>query len=339
MRTGEPPVRRAATLQAPPARKRPRFVLPIAVLLIGVAGLLVQVLSAETGAEIAAPLSIAPGSAEILSTDPFWGTAGERLRTMPDRATDNRFIGHTEVPLAALFDLRVKTIVIDPGHGGRDPGAVGPNGLTEAEVTLDVAMRLKRRLEQTHNYRILLTRTADSFVSLRDRVDYANAHDADLFISIHVNDLPVEDVTSIETYYFGTEADGRTLRRAERENQHADYSVAEFNSMLRELGRTMKAQESKDVAVSIQRALYRNIREVNRDVSDWGVKSAPFMVLLGVDAPAVLAEIAVLSNRAEEQKLGSPEYREMLAAFLEEGIAQYLMRRTSPSLAADVGSE
>jgi N-acetylmuramoyl-L-alanine amidase len=91
----------------------------------------------------------------------------------------------------------------------------------------------------------------------------------------------------------------------------------------------MKAQESKDVAVSIQRALYRNIREVNRDVSDWGVKSAPFMVLLGVDAPAVLAEIAVLSNRAEEQKLGSAEYREMLAAFLEEGIAQYLMRRAS----------
>lgn len=333
MRTGEPSVRRSAAATPTPERKRRRFVLPIAVLLIGIAGLLVQVLSAETGAELTASVSIVP-PAEILSTDPFWGITGERLRTMPDRVTDNRFIGHTDVPLASLFDLRVKTIVIDPGHGGRDPGAIGPNGLAEAEVTLDVAMRLKRRLEQSHNYRILLTRTADTFVSLRDRVDYANARDADLFISIHVNDLPVEDVTSVETYFFGTEADSRTLRRAERENQHADYSVAEFNTMLRELGRTMKAQESKDVAVSIQRALYRNIREVNHDVSDWGVKSAPFMVLLGVDAPAVLAEIAVLSNRAEERKLGSPEYREMLAAFLEEGIAQYLMRRSSPELTA-----
>jgi N-acetylmuramoyl-L-alanine amidase len=335
IRTGEPAVRRRVSVEeAPlPVRKsRPKFVLPVAALaLIAVAGLLVQVLSAESGAEMAATATFAPTPAEILPTDPLRGIAANRLQLLPERAADNRFIGHSDVPLAALFDLRVKTIVIDPGHGGRDPGAIGPNGLTEAEVTLDVAERLKRRLEQSYNYRILLTRTADTFVSLRDRVDYANAHDADLFISIHVNDLPVEDVTSIETYYFGTEADSRTLRRAERENQHADYSVAEFNAMLREVGQTMKAQESREVAVSIQRALYRNIREVNRDVADWGVKSAPFMVLLGVDSPAVLAEIAVLSNRAEEQKLGSPEYREMLAAFLEEGVAHYLMRRTAPN--------
>lgn len=293
---------------------------------VAIGGVVFQVVSAESGADATVAAAMRPIAGEIVPGDPL---VPDRNRlTLHESAAGSRYIEQSTVPIASLFDLSVKTIVIDAGHGGRDPGAVGEGGLTEAEVTLDVAQRLKQRLEHSHNYRILLTRTADEYLSLRDRVQFTNERDADLFISLHVNYLPVEPVTSVETYYFGTEVTAETMQLAERENRHSDFSVAEFNEMLQNVSRTMKAQESKEVATSIQRSLYRNIRQLNRDVSDWGVKSAPFMVLLGVQAPAVLAEIAVLSNHAEEEKLAQDEYREMLAAFLEEGISQYLKQRS-----------
>lgn len=312
-------------------RGRPGFVAStLLVLFVGIAGVLFQVVSAESSGDLSASAAaIRPVAGTVVPSNPL--NDPTRLEIVPENVAGRKYIGNTEIPLASLFDLTVKTIVIDAGHGGRDPGAVGNDGLTEAEITLDVARLLKQRLEQSHNYRILLTRSDDSYLSLRDRVHLANHHDADLFISIHVNYLPVEPVTSIETYYFGTETDSHTLRLAERENQNSGFSVAEFNEMLQNVSRTMKAQESEEVAQSIQRSLYRNISQINQQVSDWGVKSAPFVVLLGVQAPAVLAEIAVLSNRAEEAKLAQPEYREMLAGFLEEGITQYLSKRTTGS--------
>ncbi len=229
--------------------------------------------------------------------------------------------------LAHLFGLEVQTIVIDPGHGGRMPGAVGPTGLLEKDVALDVALRLKRRLEARGDYRVLMTRTGDEHVSLQGRVAFANAREADLFISIHINWLPVESVTSIETYYFGAPTDARTLRMAERENRNSDYTVAEFNEMLDDVGQTMRLEESKRLAASIQRSVYRNIHQLNPDVENWGVKTAPFVVLLGADAPSVLAEIGVISNRAQEEKLRAPAYREKLAAYLDEGITRYLNTR------------
>lgn len=316
---------------APPVHEKtpPRLGSLLVIALIAVAGIVLQVTSAESGSDIAnTAAALAPTAGMVVPSDPL-AADPNKLQLLEESVMGHRYIENGELPIASLFDLSVKTIVIDAGHGGKDPGALGKGGLSEAEVTLDVARRLKQRLESSYNYRIILTRTDDHHLSLRERVDFANEQNADLFISLHVNYLPVEPVTSIETYYFGTQADDRTLGLAERENQHAEYSVAEFNEMLQNVGRTMKAQESKRVAMSIQRSLYRNIRRINREVSDWGVKTAPFMVLLGVQAPAVLAEIAVLSNQAEEQKLAQAEYREMLAAFLEEGVAQYLKQRSS----------
>lgn len=320
---------RPRQVATPRPRRSSQLVSLSVVALLAVVGVIFQVVSAESGAELSATAAaLRPVAGEVVLDHPLSERPG-RLNLLESPAASGRYIEQSEVPIASLFDLRVKTIVIDAGHGGRDPGAVGESGLTEAEITLDVARRLKQRLERAHNYRIVLTRTGDEYLSLRDRVRYANEQDADLFISLHVNYLPVEPVTSVETYYFGTDADATTMRLAERENRHSDYTVAEFNEMLQNVGRTMKAQESKQVATSIQRSLYRNIRQLNRDVSDWGVKSAPFMVLLGVQAPSVLAEIAVLSNRAEEEKLAQDEYREMLAAFLEEGVSQYLKQRST----------
>ncbi len=235
-----------------------------------------------------------------------------------------------EVPIANLFDLQVRTIVIDPGHGGEDPGALGPQGTREKDVTLDVARRLRRRLER-RGLRVLMTREDDRKVSLRRRVAFANEHEADLFISLHVNALPAEGVTSVETYYFGLQADAQAMHLARLENQDSDFSMADFRESLEKIGDTMKFQESKLLASSIQRTLYRNMRRVNSQVSDWGVRRGPFVVLLGVQVPSVLAEMAVISNRAEEAKLNTPQHREHLAMSLEAGILGYLHPDTSES--------
>jgi N-acetylmuramoyl-L-alanine amidase len=230
----------------------------------------------------------------------------------------------TAPSVAGLFGLEVKTVVLDPGHGGKKDGAVGPDGTKEKHVALDVSRRLRRRLRVRYGYRILMTRTGDTHQSLRDRARFANGRRADLFVSIHVNSLPDEDVTSIETYYYGSQASAEVRRLAERENRASGYSVAEFNRLLNEMGRRMRRQESERLAASIQKSLYRNIKGRNPDVRDWGVRTAPFVVLLGVEAPSVLAEIGVISNPAEEAKLRRPAYREDLARFLEEGVARYL---------------
>ncbi len=242
------------------------------------------------------------------------------LRSDPDR----------EVPIANLFGLQVRTIVIDPGHGGRDPGAVGPTGLTEKDITLDVARRLQRRLEHDYGYDILMTRDDDRKMSLRQRVAFTKEHDADLFISIHVNALPVDTLTTVETYYFSPRGNAKTQRLAELENQDSEYSYADLVNSFEKIGNTMKFQESKQLATSIQRTLYRNMRQVNGDVTDWGVRSGPFVVLLGVEVPAVLAEISVISNKAEEAKLYTAAYREQLATALIAGVVDYLTPPSDP---------
>jgi N-acetylmuramoyl-L-alanine amidase len=261
----------------------------------------------------------------IVTTGPATMGPSDALDMRPTQLAIER---PSALDIADLFHLQVNTIVIDPGHGGRDPGALGANGLYEKDITLDVALRLRDRLAQHPGYRILLTRDTDEAVALNDRVRFANENDADLFVSLHVNSIPDASVTPLETYYFGLRADDETLRLAHGENAAADYSVAEFNTMLQRAGNTVKFQESKDLAASVQRSLVRNVRETNAEASDWGVKAGPFVVLLGVEAPAVLAEMAAISNPDEEARLGTEAHREALARSLEEGLIAYLQQRS-----------
>jgi N-acetylmuramoyl-L-alanine amidase len=232
-----------------------------------------------------------------------------------------------DTPLAALFSLRVRTIVLDPGHGGVDPGAVGPSGALEKDITLDVALRLARRLED-HGYRVLMTRKDDRTISLRERVEFANSRPTDLFVSIHLNELPIDSVNMVETYFFGANTESRSLRVAEKENSGADYTVADFNGMIRRVSTTMKLQESRQLARAIQRSVFTNKRQLDLEVANWGVKSGPFVVLLGSEAPSALAEIGVLSHPEDERRLQSAAHREQLATFMEEGILTYLISRT-----------
>lgn len=238
------------------------------------------------------------------------------------------------VPLAGLFGLEVGTIVIDPGHGGRDPGTQGPNGLLEKTVTLDVARRLKARLERRPGLRVLLTRDEDRKRSLRDRVRMANAVNADLFVSLHLNWLPQKPANVIETYYFGPPEDEAAVELAATENRESAYALADFDEMVSRMGETLKHQESLNVARHIQTSLYSNVHERNPSVMNSGVKTAPFVVLLGANMPSVLAEMTSISNADEARQLATADYREELASYLEQGILSYLESRQPEPLIA-----
>ena len=324
-----PSPRRAASQAEPvPARRGLPFVPAAALLgLVGVVllGLVVQGIRSEPARELPA----LPAAAQASERPAILVPGGQAVPggILPGDPT--------QLPIADLFNLHVNTIVLDPGHGGRDPGALGAEGTLEKDITLDLAHRLRDRLAARYGYRILLTREADTAVALEDRVAFANEHGADLFVSLHVNWLPDESVMPLETYYFGMSSDAATLQLAHGENSTSDISVAEFNQMLQRAGNTVKFQESRLLAEAVQQSLITTVRRTNANASNWGVKAGPFVVLLGTEAPAVLAEVAALSNPDEESRLNTDAHRDLLARALEEGIIAYLDHRplTSAPLA------
>ena len=266
--------------------------------------------------------------ATVAVTGPDQAAAGPELSgNLPQNY--EALLAKSQIPLAQLFGLDVKTIVIDPGHGGRDPGAIGAGGLHEKDVTLAVALLLRDRLKKYPGYRILMTRDKDVKISTRERVTFANEKKADLFISIHCNSLDKLQLNIIETYYFGAQADEESLRLAEAENQGSEYLMAEFKGMIKKIGDNFKQQESNALATSIQNTLFRHMKAQNEKVVNRGTKMAPFVVLLGADMPSVLAEITCISNPEEEKKLANPAYLATFAQHLEGGIVGYLNRTHS----------
>jgi len=258
------------------------------------------------------------------------------LAANPETASENYseyqpFLSQGDFSLRTIFGLKVRTIVIDPGHGGEDPGTSGHFGTQEKDITLDVAKRLEMRMSRYAGYHILLTRNEDVTLSLAARIDFANSHNADLFVSIHVNNIPNKPYSIIETYYFGPNADRSVLSLAEKENSGAQYSMNDFRTMVQKIGNTLKYQEAKILARSIQDSLFDNIHRDNDNIYNYGVKTAPFIVLLGVEMPSVLTEVTCLSNHEEEKKLNSEEYREDIARYMEEGIIQYLQVKNNSS--------
>ncbi len=231
------------------------------------------------------------------------------------------------VRLSSVFGLGVQTIVIDAGHGGKDSGAVGAMGTKEKDIVMDIALGLRDKLQQTGKYRVFLTREGDTYLSLAERVEFANAGRTDLFISLHVNALPQKQVNLIETYYYGPPSDERTLRLAEQENKDSGVQTKDFADMIKKIGNTFKEQESANLAAAIQQSLFSNIQKFDEKVGNAGIKLAPFVVLLGVDAPSVLVEISCISNRQEEEKLNQTSYRSAITSFLAEGIVHYLTSR------------
>lgn len=231
-------------------------------------------------------------------------------------------ISTEDLSLARQLGLQVSRIVIDAGHGGRDPGAHA-NGLREADVVLDIARRVARRLASEPGVEVVMTRNDDTFVPLRARTARANEVGADLFLSIHANASHNTKAHGVETYFLDFALDPEAERVAARENLAADGKMKDLQNLLEAIAANSKLQESRKFAGTVQRALVDRLQAVNADLRDLGVKQAPFFVLIGARMPSVLAEISFLTNRREAQLLASDAYRDHIAEALVEGVANY----------------
>jgi N-acetylmuramoyl-L-alanine amidase len=230
-----------------------------------------------------------------------------------------------ERSLARVLDLKIRRIVIDPGHGGRDTGTIGPHGLMEKDVCLDVALRLGRLIEKRlPGAQVIYTRKTDVYIPLEERTAIANRAKADLFISIHANSSSDPQARGVETYYLNFATSREAMAVAARENATSDESVHDLQDLIKQIARNDKIQESREFAEDVQDALSQRLRLVSRNEKDRGVKKAPFVVLIGANMPSVLAEISFLSNPTDERLLRKPEQRERIADGLYRGIATYL---------------
>jgi N-acetylmuramoyl-L-alanine amidase len=221
-----------------------------------------------------------------------------------------------------VFPLGVRRIVLDPGHGGEDAGAVAPLGIVEKDVTLDIGQRLRRLLEQA-SFEVVMTREVDETVPLAQRAVLANTRGADVFVSIHANWFPMSVARGAETYYLGPTDNPQALQLAALENRHSGYSLGDYRRLLESVYLEVRRAESYQLASAIQHELARSLHKFNPTLRNRGVKMAPFLVLVATSMPAVLAEVAYLSNHKEARLLATPEYRQRIAQALFQGIRAY----------------
>jgi len=226
--------------------------------------------------------------------------------------------------LARQLGLGARKIVIDAGHGGHDPGTLGRGGLQEKDLVLDVAVRLQRLVREELGAEVVMTRSTDVFVPLEERTAVANAQGADLFLSIHANSSRNPGVRGIETYFLNFAQDPHAEAVAARENAISPATLKDLQNLVKAIALNSKIDESRDFASSVQEALVQTIRPIAPDVSDRGVRTAPFYVLIGANMPSILAEIAFVSNPQEERLLRTPEHRDRIARSLLEGVRAYL---------------
>lgn len=222
----------------------------------------------------------------------------------------------------------IKRVVLDPGHGGHDPGAIGPNGLREKDVVLDIALKMKGILEKEFSIETILTRDSDIFIPLEERTAIANSKRADLFVSIHTNASPRKAARGIETYFLNWTNDAEAIRVAARENaisvKKMKEAHTELGMILASLERENKRDESIKLAHYVQDSLVSNIKKSYKRVTDLGVKQALFYVLVGATMPSVLVEVSFISNPEEENMLAKESYRLQIAKALSKGINTYV---------------
>lgn len=233
-----------------------------------------------------------------------------------------------------------RTVVIDAGHGGHDPGAVGPSGLYEKNVVLDIAMRVREIMKKDYPfYNVILTRDSDVFIPLPERAEIANRNSADLFVSVHANSSTNRKARGIETYLLNWSNDAEALKVAARENaislKKMKQMKGELGVILASLERESKRDESVKVAGSIQNSLASSVGQKYPDVNDLGVKQALFYVLVGAKMPSTLVEVSFISNPKEEKLLAGESYRQFLARSIADGIHKYFAAQPPQHVAFD----
>jgi N-acetylmuramoyl-L-alanine amidase len=227
--------------------------------------------------------------------------------------------------LTRTLGLKIGRIVIDAGHGGHDTGTIGPTGLMEKDLCLDVALRLGKIIQQRlPGADVVFTRSDDTFIPLEERTHIANEAKADMFISIHANSSRDSDARGIETYYLNLKGSEEAMEVAARENATSDQGIHELQDLVKQIARTEKIGESKEFAEDVQDSLSKRVQKASRVVKNRGVRKAPFVVLIGADMPSILTEISFLSNPADEKMLKQPEHRQRVAEGIYQGVASYL---------------
>ena len=228
-----------------------------------------------------------------------------------------------DITLGAALGLKIRTIVIDPGHGGKDPGAVY-NGLKEKDIVLEISKYLYEYLKADPDLNIHLTRNKDVFIPLEERTAIANKLKADIFVSIHANAAKNKAATGLETFVFNVTNDRAALEVAALENQATTKSISDLQGILKDILKYSKLEESVSLAGSVQSCLVKNVKAASKQ--NLGVKQAPFYVLVGATMPAILVETGFLSNNDDASKLKSSAYRKKVAKGIYDGIKEYISK-------------
>ena len=226
--------------------------------------------------------------------------------------------------LIRTLGLKIGRIVIDPGHGGHDTGTIGPEGLKEKDLVLEVGRRLGKLLETRLGAEVVYTRRDDTFIPLETRTAIANQQRADLFISIHANSSHDPAARGVETYYLNFTSSPDALEVAARENAVSEKSIYELQDLVKKIALKEKIEESREFAADVQQSLHSGLSSKNPGIRNRGVKKAPFIVLIGANMPSILAEISFVSNPGDEHRLETSEYRQRIAESLYRGIAKYV---------------
>ncbi len=225
--------------------------------------------------------------------------------------------------LMRALGLKIGRIVIDAGHGGHDSGTLGPDGIEEKDVVLDVALRLGKLLHDRLGAEVVYTRADDTFVPLETRTAIANKAQADLFISVHANSSQDADARGVEVYYLNFTSDPEAMGVASRENAVSSQRVNQLSDLVKKIALKDKIDESRELAADVDQSLYTGLKKGNGGLKDRGVKKAPFVVLIGANMPSILAEISFVTNPTDAAELLEPEYRERVAESLYGGVARY----------------
>jgi N-acetylmuramoyl-L-alanine amidase len=255
-------------------------------------------------------------TSELASARPD-GVSGLSIREAKPTAGGDR-------SLIRALGLKIGKIVIDPGHGGHDTGTIGPNGLEEKDLVLDVGRRLGKLLETRLGAEVVYTRKDDTFIPLETRTAVANQARADLFVSIHANSSHDADARGVETYYLNFTSSPEALEVAARENAVSEKSIYELQDLVKKIALKEKIEESREFAGDVQQSLHSGLAVKSPAIRDRGVKKAPFIVLIGANMPSILAEISFVSNPTDEHRLATSEYRQRIAESLYRGIAKYV---------------
>ena len=255
-------------------------------------------------------IDIYPGTPEVKSPD--------EKTIKPPEPTKSGY------SMARQLGLGIRRIVIDPGHGGRDPGCIGKKGSREKNIVLDVALQLKKLLITNTDLEVIMTRESDIYIPVEDRPVIANQKQADIFISIHANSNPKKNHSGVQTFYLNFSSDPSVNEIAARENATSTKNISEMKGIIQKIARNSKIAESKDMASKIQSILSRHLKNLYKDVKNLGVKGGPFWVLIGGEMPSILVEISHLSNPKEESRLITASYRRQVAQGIYAGILEYL---------------